>query len=190
MTSRAELKYFLREDFKAYSCRLKTPNTLQNKLYNFFYRKNNLVLKFQRILRYLEFFGYKKKRNKSLIFNALYYLCYIKYRKLGYKLGFTIPQNVIDSGLMISHYGTIVISKYARIGKNCILHVCVNIGKHNGGAPQIGDNCFIGPGAKIFGRITIGDNVSIGANAVVNKSFPNNVVIAGIPAKIVKYKEI
>ena len=52
-------------------------------------------------------------------------------------------------------------------------------------APEIGDNCFIGPGAKIFGKIKIGDNVAIGANAVVNKSFGNNVTIAGVPAKVV-----
>ena len=52
-------------------------------------------------------------------------------------------------------------------------------------APIIGDNCFIGPGAKLFGKIKIGDNVAIGANAVVNKSFGDNVTIAGVPAKIV-----
>ena len=52
-------------------------------------------------------------------------------------------------------------------------------------APIIGDNCFIGPGAKLFGKIKIGNNVAIGANAVVNKSFEDNVTIAGVPAKIV-----
>ena len=51
--------------------------------------------------------------------------------------------------------------------------------------PVIGDNCFIGPGAKIFGKINIGDNVAIGANAVVNKDVPSNVTVAGVPAKIV-----
>lgn len=53
------------------------------------------------------------------------------------------------------------------------------------GYPVIGDNCYIGTGAKIFGNITIGDNVKIGANAVVNKSFGSNVTIAGIPARVV-----
>lgn len=54
----------------------------------------------------------------------------------------------------------------------------------NGKAPTIGDNCFIGPGAKLFGDIKIGDNVAIGANAVVNKDFGDNVTIAGVPAKV------
>ena len=58
----------------------------------------------------------------------------------------------------------------------------------SGQSPIIGDNCFIGPGAKLFGRISIGNNVAIGANSVVNKSFPDNVTIAGVPAKIVNHK--
>ena len=65
----------------------------------------------------------------------------------------------------------------------------VNIGAYEGGVPVIGDDVYIGPGAKIFGDIAIGNNVSIGANAVVNKSFPDDVIIAGIPAKIIKSKE-
>lgn len=51
--------------------------------------------------------------------------------------------------------------------------------------PIIGDNCFIGPGAKVFGKIKIGNNVAIGANAVVNKDVPSNVTVAGVPAKII-----
>lgn len=106
------------------------------------------------------------------------------------KYNWTIPVNVFDKGLAIVHTGTIVVNGSCRIGENCRLHVCVNIGsawKRGGmeeGAPQIGDNVYIGPGAKIFGPIVIGDNVAIGANAVVNESFPEgNCTIAGIPAK-------
>lgn len=56
-------------------------------------------------------------------------------------------------------------------------------------SPVIGDNCYIGPGAKIYGKIVIGDNCAIGANAVVNKDFKDgNCTIAGVPAKITSYK--
>lgn len=66
----------------------------------------------------------------------------------------------------------------------------MNIGEDiNGKAPVIGNNVWIGPGAKLFGDITIGDNVMIGANSVVTKSFPDNVRIAGIPAKIISYEK-
>ena len=105
--------------------------------------------------------------------------------RLSARLGITIPPNCFGPGLYITHVGTIVVNDKARIGKNCEINVCVNIGHNYGGgpAPRIGDNCFIGPGAKIFGDIDIGDNVKIGANAVVNKSFPEgNCTLVGIPA--------
>ncbi|WP_260267260.1 serine O-acetyltransferase [Pediococcus parvulus] len=54
--------------------------------------------------------------------------------------------------------------------------------------PIIGDNVYIGPGAKLFGKIHIGNNCAIGANAVVNKNVPDNVTVAGIPAKIINHR--
>lgn len=112
-----------------------------------------------------------------------------KLRKLGVKLGFSISINCFDAGLSIPHYGTIVVNSRARIGKNCRLHVGVNIGASAGKreAPQIGENVYIGPGAIIFGEIKIADNVTIGANATVNKSCERtDVVLVGTPAQIVK----
>lgn len=111
---------------------------------------------------------------------------YYIHKKLSYKLGYTIYKNNFGPGVCFCHYGTIVVNRDARIGKNCRIHVGTNIGGYNGAVPMIGDNVYIGPGAKIFGGITVGDNVSIGANAVVNKSFPDNVVVAGVPAKVIK----
>ena len=106
------------------------------------------------------------------------------------RLSFSIPVNTIDEGLSIAHYGSIIVNDKVRIGKNCRIHVGVNIGE--GGseakAPQIGDNCYLGPGAKLFGGIVLGDNVRVGANAVVNKSFPDgNCTLVGVPAhKVMK----
>ena len=75
----------------------------------------------------------------------------------------------------------------ARVGKNCRINASTNIGASGGvsdAVPTIGDNVYIGPGAKIFGRIEIADNIAIGANAVVNHSFTDpNITIAGVPAK-------
>ena len=59
-------------------------------------------------------------------------------------------------------------------------------------APNIKDGVWIGPGAKLYGNITIGSNVVIGANSVVNKSFSDNITVAGVPAKKInnkKYKD-
>jgi len=81
----------------------------------------------------------------------------------------------------------IIISYYASIGRDCVIRQQVTIAqKGEGKAAKIGNNVVIGAGAKIIGDVTIGDNVVIGANAVVTKSFPDNCVIAGVPAKIIK----
>ena len=80
----------------------------------------------------------------------------------------------------------IVISPLSYIGHNCVIRQQVTIAEKNGKAPKIGNNVVIGAGAKILGDIVIGDNVVIGANAVVTKSFESNLVIAGVPAKVIK----
>ncbi|WP_431610996.1 acyltransferase [Chryseobacterium sp. 'Rf worker isolate 10'] len=51
---------------------------------------------------------------------------------------------------------------------------------------KIGKNCWIGHGAVITAGVELGDNVTVGANSVVTKSFPSNVVIGGMPAKIIR----
>ncbi|MBX9850856.1 MAG: serine acetyltransferase [Cytophagaceae bacterium] len=149
------------------------------------------IWNFQKVLRRLEYTINCKLKNKKNIFTTLeYYYILWHYRKLSYKLGFTIPPNVFGPGLSIAHYGTIVINNGAKVGANCCLNTNVNIGTEAGfsdKAPVIGDNVFIGPGAKIFGAIKIANGIAIGANAVVNKNFEEeNILIAGIPAKKIK----
>jgi serine O-acetyltransferase len=100
-------------------------------------------------------------------------------------LGISIHPVSFGPGLKIPHSGSVIVNKKARIGKNCEIHSGVNIGVHKGQVPKIGNNVYIGPGAKIFGGIKIGNNVAIGANSVVTKDVPDNVTVVGIPAKII-----
>lgn len=105
----------------------------------------------------------------------------------GVKMGWDIPINTFGPGLKINHYGLIVVNGNARIGAFCDIHQGVNIGQHGSrpdDVPIIGENVWIGPGAKIFGKIQIASRCAIGANAVVNKSFiEENISIAGVPAR-------
>lgn len=107
--------------------------------------------------------------------------------RLAVRLGFTIPKNVFGPGLCLVHRGTIVVSPQAKVGANCRMHPSTSIGDYNG-APTLGDNVYIGPGAKLYGPITLGNNVAVGANAVVNKSFPDNSILGGIPARMLSDK--
>jgi len=146
------------------------------------------IWKFQKLLRKLE---YHQNCKNSGVFKLYYYYIKYKFKRISIKLGFSIPVNVFGPGLAIVHYGSIVINVRTKIGSNCRIHSCTNIGASGGKkeAPYIGDNVYIAPGAKIYGNIKIPNNTAIGANAVVNKSFDEEgMFIAGNPAK--KIKEI
>lgn len=110
----------------------------------------------------------------------------------GVKMGWDIPINSFGPGLKINHFGLIVVNNNAQIGAFCDIHQGVNIGQHGNkpdDVPTIGDNVWIGPGAKIFGKIKIADGIAIGANAVVNSSFEEaNISIAGNPATKISNK--
>jgi serine O-acetyltransferase len=106
--------------------------------------------------------------------------------------GIDLPSRAkIGKGLYIPHFGEIIVHCDVQIGDYCTLSHGVTIGLagrgQNSGVPTIGDRVYIAPGAKIAGAITIGDDVAIGANAVVLKSLPPQAVAVGVPAKVISY---
>ena len=109
-----------------------------------------------------------------------------------YKFGIGIPFiTEIGPGLFIGHFGCIFIYPECKIGKNLNISQGVTIGNANRGKnkgyPTIGDNVYIGPGAKIIGAVKVGNNVAIGANCVVTKDVPDNAVVVGVPGTIISY---
>ncbi len=107
--------------------------------------------------------------------------------------GTSIPPNAaIGGGLHLSHATGIVVSPEARIGRDCELAQGTTIGVGgrgaSRGAPFICDRVYIGPGAKVFGPIRIGDDVAIGATAVVREDVPDGAVVAGVPAKVISMR--
>ena len=101
-----------------------------------------------------------------------------------------VPGSVIGPGLNIQHPQGIVVGQGVRIGSNCTILQNVTFGEKlsnvKGSYPTIGDNCTFGSGAVVIGDVTLGENVFVGANAVVTKSFGPNSIIAGIPAKLLE----
>jgi len=171
---------------KIINCLVTNPINTQHQIY-----------RYVRALRFAEYHGNNSvlKKNKSvsgLWHTMLMMYYYWKLRQISYKTGFQIPPGTCGPGLQIWHYGYIIINGNARIGKNLTIYPGVEIGHKvpGGGCPVIGNDCFIGAGAKIFGEINIGNNVTIAPNAVVTKNVPDNVVVGGIPAKIISRKTL
>ncbi len=103
------------------------------------------------------------------------------------------PYAKIGKGFRVYHTAGIVIGCDCEIGDNCEIFQNVTIGENrkitNGRRmPKVGNNVSVFSGACLVGGITIGDNVQIGANSVVTKDFGSDIVIAGAPAKIIKYR--
>ena len=113
-------------------------------------------------------------------------------RHISYKYGISIPARTrIGPGFYIGHFGGIVVNEASVIGSNCNISQGVTLGQANRGehqgAPSIGDNVYIGPGAKLVGRVHIGSNAAISANAVVTKDVPEHAVVGGVPARVLSH---
>lgn len=108
-------------------------------------------------------------------------------RRLTLKYGIEISREAkIGNGLYFPHPQNIVIGGNTEIGDRCRIYQGVTIGQNNNIYPKIGNDTVIYAGAKVIGNSRIGDNTVIGANSVVNKSFPENSILAGVPAKVIK----
>ena len=88
-----------------------------------------------------------------------------------------------DVGFVIMHPVGIVINSKVKGGTNITLEGGVVIGDNKGISPKLGNNIFVGSGAKIIGKLIVSDNVNIGANAVLTKSAPVGATMLGIPAE-------
>lgn len=168
ITNKKELLQYLEADKMALGMKTKRPPIIGKE-----------VWKYQITLRKYEYCLNKSATIRKCIYKYLWHV-------QGIKLGLYIPPNTCGKGLAIKHYGCVVINPNARIGEYCTIQSCVNIGQTYSAddVPIIGNNVYIGPGAKLFGKISIADGIAIGAGAVVTKSFyEKNITIAGNPAK-------
>lgn len=139
-------------------------------------------------------FGRWRYGVRPALLRKLFSLLYkVLYKGVQIITGIELPCEVpIGKNFVIEHSGGIVVSGFARFGDNCRIRNGVVIGLsrvQDPCAPQFGDNVDIGAGAKVLGPIRIGNNVLIGANAVVLTDVPDNCIAVGVPA-IIKARKL
>ena len=132
-------------------------------------------------------YGHWCSTRQTKLTRVLFTLFYYPFAWIAWiSTGIQIPKStVIGAGFRIHHWGLLIINGAAIIGKNCTLRPGVVIGNLHDGqdVPIIGDNFNAGVGAKVLGAIRIGNNVSVGANAVCVKNVPDDSIALGVPAK-------
>ena len=165
ITSKSDLKEYIEADKKANRFTNWSPIT-------------DTRCKFLRTLRKLEFL-INTHASRLLIF-----IYRRRLQSLSERLGITIGPNCFGKGLYIPHYGSIVVNGTARFGDNCIVQNGVNVSES-----VVCGGGYLGAGSKLLIGVNLADNIIVGANAVVTKSFNEpNIVLAGIPARKISEK--
>ena len=172
ISSKNDYLKYLEQDKLALGKKYKSPKLVHDEIW-----------RFEILLRKTEFYVNCKKTFVGKIFGKVLQFLYYKKRL---KYNTYIPLNVFGPGLSIAHFGSIIVNGNAKVGENCRIQDSVTIGATNGesDAPVIGNNGFIGSGARIIGKVNIASDIAIGANAVVVKDFnKSGITIGGVPAK-------
>lgn len=177
--TKEELRFYINEDAKANVIK-QGASYIVKLLYG---NVNACVYRYLKTLRKYEYY------NNTGSVLRFWYRFYN--RRLGLKYNLAIPINVVGHGLYIPHLEGGVIVNCKSIGNNCKINSGVVVGsKHNNSQiAEIGNNVELAVGCKVIGKIKIGNNVVVAPNAVVVKDVPDNAIVGGVPAKIIKMKE-
>lgn len=150
--------------------------------------ENYILYRYQKLYRKTGY--YYRRRIENGGGTCLYEFYKFLLNHWSLKTGINIGLNVCDWGLKIMHTGNIVINNHVKIGRNCFIYPQILIGQTDSpySVATIGDNVSICSGARIVGKRKIGNNAVIAPNAVVTHDVPDNAVVAGVPAKVIKYR--
>ena len=184
--TRKDLRFYLREDAKR--------NDIRNQ-YEYILRllvgsENACAFRYIKCMRKCE---YHLNTSSNILHKVLYYFYKVRLISLGRKYNISINLNSCGYGLRILHLsgGGGVLLNIKKAGNYCGFNSGVLIGNKDSQDARctIGDHTAFGPGAKAFGKLNIGSHVFVAPNAVVTKDVPDNCIVGGIPAKIIKYRQ-
>lgn len=179
--TKKDLDIYLREDLKRNAIRFPLLQKLS-------YSENYRIYKYLKTLRYYEYYY----NNRRWYYIIPYLFFKLLHRRNIVKTNIFIFPNTLGPGVQIMHPGFRRIGRMVKVGKNCTILPMVLFGKKRPGEIAeitVGDNCYVSTGVTILGPVNIGNNVTIAAGAVVIHDIPDNCVVGGIPAKILKYKQ-
>jgi len=137
-------------------------------------------------------YGYNCCHGKGIVGEIVYRIHEFNYHRLSNKYNVNIGLNMVGPGFRMRHIvGGGIIINCKSVGSNCSANVNVLVGNKNTSdeVPIIGDNVKLSTGCMVIGKVTIGNNVIVAPNAVVTKDIPDNCVVGGIPAKVIKMIE-
>ena len=153
-------------------------------------RESFYVRKYLLVLRKLEYYTNVRTHFGGGNFMRIYYT--IKWKRLSNKYGIYIHPNTVGKGLYIPHFNGGIQLNCISMGDFCSVSSGVVIG--NKGSQDnraiIGNNVGLTIGCKVIGKVVLGNNVIVAPNSVVIKNIPDNAVVSGVPAKIIKAREV
>lgn len=196
--TRRDMKHYISADMK----RMPIPHPFLSALS---FSEGWSVRRYLVVLRHLEYhmnvFSKYKKASESNRFKTstriilmggaiyqlvVYLIFFIIWRRKSLITGIQVYPNTCGPGLVITHRCFVHVDNITTIGANCSILPMVLFGKNKPGKIVVGNNVTFGCGVTVLAPCKIGNNVYIGAGAVVNRDIPDNCIVAGVPAKIIR----
>lgn len=183
--SKADLKEYLREDYNVnpdHTSFLKRLLGVRTEKY--------MIRRLLYFLRHAEYY-YNNIEEGGAFCKLLFYYYQYKLNKQAFKMQISISINTVGKGIRIAHYKGGLEFNCVSMGDYCVMNSGAMIGNKNGNENRatIGNHVEITFGAKVVGKVTIGDYAIIAPNSVVIKDVPPYAVVSGVPAKIIKFRD-